>query len=473
MSMFVRKIVLLAVVLVMAVGLVHAGPAKAQKTVVTWFVGLGTGTNEQQIDVQNKVVENFNKSQDEIELKINIAASNQVAPPALGTLIASGNAPDIVGPVGFSGANLFSGQWLDLKPLVESTKYDLKQFPQSLVDLYNEDGKMVGIPFAVYPGLIYVNKDLFDEAGLEYPPAKFGEKYKLDGKDVDWDWDTVAEVAKRLTVDANGKDATDPAFDPSKIEQFGFVHQWDTIRSDFSTFGGASVVDASGKVNLPEGWREEAKWLQNGVHKDHFIPNTSYLNSDLLKPHAFGSGKVAMARVMLWYTCCLADMKAKWDLAVMPSYKGTVYAPTDADTFRIHKDTKNPDAAFKVLTYLLGDAALDLLTAYGAYPARPDLQDTFIKGLSEKYPTVKNWDLVAPSLDYTVAPGHESNYPNFNKGQLRFADFATLLYGDTGKDIDVDKEMDKLQADLQTIVEEEPEAMPTEAPPTAEATEAK
>jgi len=457
----------------MAVGLVHAGPAKAQKTVVTWFVGLGTGTNEQQIDVQNKVVENFNKSQDEIELKINIAASNQVAPPALGTLIASGNAPDIVGPVGFSGANLFSGQWLDLKPLVESTKYDLKQFPQSLVDLYNEDGKMVGIPFAVYPGLIYVNKDLFDEAGLEYPPAKFGEKYKLDGKDVDWDWDTVAEVAKRLTVDANGKDATDPAFDPSKIEQFGFVHQWDTIRSDFSTFGGASVVDASGKVNLPEGWREEAKWLQNGVHKDHFIPNTSYLNSDLLKPHAFGSGKVAMARVMLWYTCCLADMKAKWDLAVMPSYKGTVYAPTDADTFRIHKDTKNPDAAFKVLTYLLGDAALDLLTAYGAYPARPDLQDTFIKGLSEKYPTVKNWDLVAPSLDYTVAPGHESNYPNFNKGQLRFADFATLLYGDTGKDIDVDKEMDKLQADLQTIVEEEPEAMPTEAPPTAEATEAK
>jgi len=457
----------------MAVGLVHAGPAKAQKTVVTWFVGLGTGTNEQQIDVQNKVVENFNKSQDEIELKINIAASNQVAPPALGTLIASGNAPDIVGPVGFSGANLFSGQWLDLKPLVESTKYDLKQFPQSLVDLYNEDGKMVGIPFAVYPGLIYVNKDLFDEAGLEYPPAKFGEKYKLDGKDVDWDWDTVAEVAKRLTVDANGKDATDPAFDPSKIEQFGFVHQWDTIRSDFSTFCGASVVDASGKVNLPEGWREEAKWLQNGVHKDHFIPNTSYLNSDLLKPHAFGSGKVAMARVMLWYTCCLADMKAKWDLAVMPSYKGTVYAPTDADTFRIHKDTKNPDAAFKVLTYLLGDAALDLLTAYGAYPARPDLQDTFIKGLSEKYPTVKNWDLVAPSLDYTVAPGHESNYPNFNKGQLRFADFATLLYGDTGKDIDVDKEMDKLQADLQTIVEEEPEAMPTEAPPTAEATEAK
>jgi len=337
MSMFVRKIVLLAVVVVMAAGLAYAGPAKAQKTVVTWFVGLGTGTDSQQIEVQKKVVENFNASQDAIELKINIAASNQVAPPALGTLIASGNAPDIVGPVGFSGANLFTGQWLDLAPLVEKHKYDLKQFPQSLVDLYQEDGKLVGIPFAVFPGLIYVNKDLFDEAGLEYPPAKFGEKYKLDDKEVDWDWTTVAEVAKRLTVDANGKDATEADFDTSKVEQFGFVHQWDTIRSDFSTFGGASVVDASGKVTIPENWRAAAKWLHAGLWTDKFIPNASYLNSDLLKPHAFASGKVAMARVMLWYTCCLADMKAKWDLAVMPSYNGTVYAPTDADTFRIHK----------------------------------------------------------------------------------------------------------------------------------------
>jgi multiple sugar transport system substrate-binding protein len=456
----------------MAVGLVHAGPVKAQKTVVTWFVGLGTGTNEQQIDVQNTVVENFNKSHDDIELKLNIAASNQAAPAALGTLIASGNAPDIVGPVGFSGANLFSGQWLDLGPLVDKNKYDLKQFPETLVNLYMEDGKLVGIPFAVFPGLIYVNTDLFDEAGLEYPPAKFGEKYTLDGKEVDWDWDTLAEISRRLTVDANGKDATDPAFDPTKTEQFGFIHQWDTIRSDFSTFGGAPVVDESGKVNIPENWREQAKWMKKMLWEYHAMPSATYSASDLLKPHEFGSGKVAMARVMLWYTCCLGDMKAKWDLAVMPSYKGEVYAPTDADTFRIHKDTKNPDAAFTVLSYLLGDAALDLLKTYGGYPARPDLQDQLIKAFSEKYPSVKNWDLVAPSLDYTVAPGHEANFPNFNKGQLRFGDFRTLLYGDTGKDIDVDKEIDKLQADLQSIVEEEPAPMPTEAPPTAEATAA-
>jgi hypothetical protein len=47
---------------------------------ITWFVGLGTGTNEQQIEVQNQVVADFNASQDAIELVINIAGSNQTAP---------------------------------------------------------------------------------------------------------------------------------------------------------------------------------------------------------------------------------------------------------------------------------------------------------------------------------------------------------------------------------------------------------
>jgi len=473
MSQFVRKFVILAVVVAIATLAMGAAPAKAQKTVVTWFVGLGTGTNEQQIEAQNKVVSDFNASQDKIELKINIAPNNQAAPAALGTLIASGNAPDIVGPVGFSGANLFAGQWLDLSSLVEKTKYDLSVFPESLVNLYKEGDALVGIPFAVFPGLIYYNIELFDEAGLEYPPAKFGEKYMLDGKEVDWDYTTVAEIGKRLTVDANGNDATSPDFDPTKVEQFGFVHQWDTIRSDFSTFGGATVVNAEGKVEIPENWREAAKWLHAGVWTDQFIPNAAYQGSALLNSgNPFASGKVAMARTMLWYTCCLADLKSKWDIAVQPSYKGENYFPTDADTFRIHKDTKNPDAAFEVLSYLLGDAALPLLTTYGGYAARPDIQDELIKAFSDKYPSVKNWAIVPESLQYAAAPGHESYFPNFNKGQNRFADFATLLYGDTGKDIDVDAELDKLEADLQGIIEAEPDPMPTEAPPTAEATAA-
>jgi multiple sugar transport system substrate-binding protein len=458
MNQTARKLILLAVALVTMLTLaVGTMPTKAQKVTVTWFVGLGTGTDKAQIDPENALVDKFNKSQDAIELKINIAASNQVAPDALSTLIASGNAPDIVGPVGVAGSNSFHDEWLDLKPLVDKTKYNLAQFPENVVNIYLEGGGLYGLPFAVYPGLLYYNRDLFDEAGLAYPPKNFGDKYKLDGKDVDWDYDTITTIAQRLTVDANGNDATSDKFDPTKIVQFGFDHQWDTIRSDFQTFGGAPVVDpATGKVVIAPQWRAQAQWQWNALWKYHFMPDNAYINSDLLKPSAFASGKVAMTRVMLWYTCCLGDLKANWDLAPVPMYQGKYYAPADADTFRVDKNTKNPDATFTVLQYMLGDGALDLLTVYGAFPARPDLQAQFLKAKADQYKSVTNWDIVKPSFDYGTVPHHESYYPNFNKGQQRFQDFATWMRGDKAATGDVNAELDKLEADLNAIVSQAP-----------------
>jgi len=453
-----RKFIMLAVAVVTVLTLSQGVfTAKAAKVTVNWFVGLGTGGDPLQQDVQKAVVQKFNDTHPDIELKLTVV-DNKVANDALSTLIAAGNSPDIVGPVGFAGANTFPGQWLDLTPLIAKNKVDLKVFPEALVNLYKEGNALVGLPFAVFPGLIYYNTDLFDEAGLAYPPAKVGEKYKLDGKDVDWSWDTVAKVAAKLTVDANGKTAEDAAFDPTKIEQFGFIHQYGSIRSELSTFGGASVVDEkTGKVVIPASWRAEAKWLYNALWKLHVVPSQSYTDSALLKPNEFGSGKVAMARTMLWFTCCIPagkDATFKWDLGVLPSYNGNTYGPTDADTFRISKDSKNPDAAFTVLMYLLGDAELDLITTYGAYPARPDLQDAAIKAKAEKFPSVKHWEIVPESLKYAPAPHHESDFPNYNKGMQRFNDFRTLLYGDTGADMDVKAELAKLQTDLQAIVDE-------------------
>jgi len=438
--------------------LVGALPTAAQDRVqITWFVGLGTGTNEQQIEVQNRIVEEFNASQDKIELVINIAGSNQTAPDVLSTLIASGEAPDIVGPVGFSGSNLYAGQWLDLAPLVESTGYNLAQFPENLVEAYRSlDGEqLLGLPFAVFPGVLYYNVGLFDEAGLNYPPTQPGEPYIMpDGTEVPWDYNTVVEIGKILTVDSNGYDATMPEFDPTKIIQFGFIHQWDTMRSDFHTFGANYVVDEEGKVHIWDNWRAEAHWLWDAVWTHHIVPTSSYEQSEILGPgNAFNSGNMAMARSMLWYTCCLGGAPA-WDLAVQPAYEGTIYAPIDMDTFRIHKDTQHPEEAFTVLTYLLGDAALDLLTIYGGYPARNDLQDAAIQAKAEAYPSVQNWDVVVTSMGLAPNPHHEEWYPNFNKGQNRFEDFRVLIYSEGGATMDVDAELDRLEADLQAIVDE-------------------
>jgi len=71
--------------------------------------------------------------------------------------------------------------------------------------------------------------------------------------------------------------------------------------------------------------------------------------SDLLAGgNWFGSGHVAMVPIHQWYMGWgTADLKAKWDLAPVPSYNGVTTAKLHADTFGIMKTTKNPDAAFK------------------------------------------------------------------------------------------------------------------------------
>src|SRR5258708_12258029 len=191
MNKFASKLILLTVAIVTVVMVMEGMRGADEETTGRWFGGVGTGTNPDQIPIENKVVEKYNASQSDIELKINIV-DNKTANDALGTLFAANNAPDIVGPVGFAGANTFTGQWLDLKPLVDKNKVDLKAFPDSLVQLYTTPDGLGGIPFAVFPGLMYYNADLFDEASLAYPPSKVGDKYKPDGKDVDWSWDTVA-----------------------------------------------------------------------------------------------------------------------------------------------------------------------------------------------------------------------------------------------------------------------------------------
>src|SRR5689334_21577353 len=180
----------------------NAVKADPNKTQIRWFVGLGTGTDPEQLPIEQKIVEDFNASHPNIQLILEVITYN-AARDTLSTEIASGNPPDIVGPVGVGGSNAFFGQWLNLSELITKHNYDLNQFDKGAVDFYKGGGEgQVGLPFAIYPSELYYQRALFDEAGLKYPPHKYGEKYIMpDGKEVEWNYDTLAQIAKILTVD--------------------------------------------------------------------------------------------------------------------------------------------------------------------------------------------------------------------------------------------------------------------------------
>jgi multiple sugar transport system substrate-binding protein len=424
--------------------------AEAQDpTVVTWFVGLGAGGDPPQVEAQNNVVAAFNEQSDDIQLEI-IIAENNVAYDTLSTLLASGEPPDIVGPVGIRGSNAFDGNFADLEPLAEAADYDLEQFPESLVDFYRVEGQgLIGLPFGQFPSMIFFNRDLFDAAGIPYPPQNYGEPY-ADG-DI-WDFDKVQEVAMLLTLDANGNNAFSPDFDSENIVQFGFHNQYTDPRGAATSFGPGSFVDEDGNAVMPDNWAEYFQWWHDGMFEHHFMPNSSYQGSDLLaNGNPFASGNVAMVVTHLWYTCCLGDV-ANWDLAVQPEYEGVITAKLHADTFRIMEGSDNQAAAFEVLSYLLGEASGELLAVYGGVPARTEQQDEFFATLDETYTQGVNWQVAIDSLDYPDNPNHESNMPNFQLADDRVGQFGSVLQTEAG--LDVQAEMDELIADLQALFDE-------------------
>ena len=206
-------------------------------------------------------------------------------------------------------------------------------------------------------------------------------------------------------------------------------------------------------------------WFNDGVWKDHFIPNQNQVNSDLLaKGNPFQSGNLAMTEIHTWYSCCVnpappakAIVGDNFGWAVAPSYNGTTTAKLHADTFSMLKTTKHPDQAFAALSALAASGTL--ATIYGAMPADPAQQQGFIDSVNAAYPTAKlNWDVPKAMLGYPDIPNHQAWVPDYAKSKAAWQAFGVGYR--TNQSADIDKDLDTLQATLQGIFDAAPDKNP-------------
>jgi multiple sugar transport system substrate-binding protein len=426
---------------------------------IVWFCCLGTGSDAEQVATETEVADAFNASHPGIHLSFQ-AYPYLGSRDALAVQIGSGNSPDIVGPVGVGGANAFHGQWLDLQPLIDKNHYDMSQFPASTVSLYNVGGEgQAGIPYAIYPSALFYKKSLFKEAGLKEPPHEWGGTYTMpDGSVVPWDYDTARKIALLLTVDENGKDATQDGFDPDKIVQWGFEPQRDDMRQTGAYWkAGSLVADDLKTAQIPEAWAASWRWFYDGIWKDHFaMTGPQFLNTDFNpNDYPFFTGNVAMSQNYIWSLYGVDGAGTDWDLAATPSYQGQTTAAFNADTFRILKASKHPDEAFTVLTYLLANK--DLLTLYGGMPAVTSEQDAFFDTIQNQkgddgkpiYPQTIDWNVAKQGVDHADVPNFESYTPAYNQMLDTINTFFTKWQ--STPDLDLDKEIADLKTQLQAV----------------------
>ena len=419
-----------------------------------WYCCLGTGEDPTQKPTEDKVAAGFADKYPGSSMKFEVVTYDD-AVATLSTQLAA-NAPDIVGPVGIGGLGSFKGQWVDLGPYLTDSNYDMSVYDPKTVEFFQQDGVQVGVPFDLYPSMLWYKKEFFDEIDLTEPPHEWGATYTMpDGSEVDWSYDTLRQVAMLLTVDKNGKDATDPAFDSNNIVQFGFEPQRDDLRQTGAYFGAGSLVGEDGKtVVIPDAWEAAWKFMYDGIWKDHFIMTEAQFNDAKVGggDQAFFGGHVAMANNFLWTSYGVTGDEAvvkDWNLAAIPSYNGTTTSPLNADTFSILKNSKNPDAAFAGMAYLHQDSADELLPIYGGIPAVTSQQDPFFQGLenAEGYPEGVDWKVAKDAIQYADIPNFEDYMPKYNETLAVLSKYRSRWTTTPG--LDMDQEIEKLRAEIQ------------------------
>lgn len=389
---------------------------------VTIFVGFGTGTSPEQVAVHKQIQDLYNSTHSDIQIEF-LTVPHEERITKYSTMLAAGQPPDMALPIGVGGIAEFYKGWLDLTPYIEADNYDMTRFAGATVDIHNYPGQgTLGLPLCVYPQAVYYNVDIFDAAGVDYPPHKYGEPY-ADGDP--WTYDKVVEIAKLLTLDVNGNNANSPSFDPENITQFGWS-AWDWRSPiDFSVHfgdlpGNGVSVDGTKSVLLEKQYVDALTFFKDAIWTWHISANGEqagafYQNAG----DPFGSGMVGMWEVHTWMSYAWPSWSEKftWDLAADPTGPtGKLVSVVDADTAVITASSKHPNETWEVMKWLYEPEQYKVLIKnYGCLPADKEQVQTWAAERSEDFPGV-DFQVFVEALDYIEkAPNHEAWVPNYAK----------------------------------------------------------
>lgn len=244
---------------------------------------------------------------------------------------------------------------------------------------------------------LYYNKDALKAAGIDSLPTT---------DDTAMNWDKFIEVAKKLTLDKNGKNAADPAFDAKNIKQYGIMFEtWDNPVYNFVASNGGEWASQDGKkltFNSPES-AEAIQKLADLINVYHVAPSPLAAKSLPAMSIALQSKLTAMAVGGQWINLDLGNAKVNYDIGVLPKLKKSVTVGLSGATV-VFKASKHPEEAWLLFKWMANPEG-----AIGLYSG----------GLW--MPTMKKWytdpSLVAKWVDANPA-AHPAGFKDAMMNQL-------------------------------------------------------
>ncbi len=288
---------------------------------------------------------------------------------------------------------------LSLDDYLANSTINQKDFIDAVNQLTKGLGATYGLPWCAATEVLYYNQDMFDAAGIDYPNN-------------DWSYDDFLAAAEKLTKYNDDGTTAVYGFDIPNTQTW-----WAGIGG-----AGDQVYDAStGELVIGDGAVSFITDCANLVKKG-VMPEPSSDTSD-----KFASGKAAMSWLGSWNIGSYSDKLAfNWDIATIPTDK-IKYNTLHTGFYTINANSKNKDAAWKVIEWLMGEEGQAINSKASGNPSA--LKTIADKGdwKVEAATTIENWDAVTDSLaagvfGYTCLPSGVTN----NAISL----FNTALLGD-------------------------------------------
>ena len=287
--------------------------------------------DQSEIDRMDQLLEIWKADHPNVTLDYTYCAGPDY-PTKLQVWFSSGKAPDVIrmsrdifSP--FASEDLFA----DLTPYLEASG-SADCWDESLLDIFDFDGELLSLPYMYSNYVIAYNKDIFDEANLEYPTA-------------DWTETEFVELAKTLTSGEGPEKTYGMWFGGWVCELvralYGEPKMYDTENM---------VMQATNNEKFKAAFQ-----LLGDLHKDGYCSNEV---TKTTTTGGFVTGKYAMALAMASdignYQKQIGD-NFKWDIVELPiseTYDTRWNTNMRLQGFGMSKTTEHPELAYDLIEYM-------------------------------------------------------------------------------------------------------------------------
>jgi multiple sugar transport system substrate-binding protein len=311
-------------------------PAEGAKMILR----VGTGDSGEGLNPHQEIIANFEDENPDILVQLEAVAGRDYYTRLL-TQIAAGDAPDIM-QVGDDAVPMFvdKGAFLPLDDFIAGDyPLDTSIYLPGVLEPGQWEGKQWLLPKDFTPLGVYYNKKIFDEFGVEVPQ---------DG----WTWDDLLEKALALTQDTDGDGRTD-------IWGIQLTANWTTGFEYWIAAAGGRLISEDGTqfvgyMDSPE--TIEAVQFYADLYNVHKVaPPPADFSLWAGGNAEFDNGKAAMRIFGRWPQAGYKE-NPNIDLGVVGVPAGKERANILFwGGFGIFSGTKHPEAAWRFLSYYVGE----------------------------------------------------------------------------------------------------------------------